>query len=312
MLLYSSPLFLEHDTGQHPERAERLRRITQHLAQTKLDQQCTRPEITPVSLDRLAQVHSRRYVEEIQEFAKSFGGYIEADTVVSRRSYEVAINASGAVCDAVERVIQGPDKQALCLIRPPGHHALENAAMGFCLFNHVVVAARMAIREFGIDRVLIIDWDVHHGNGTQDLSWRDPQIAFFSIHRYPFYPGTGSSDETGAGEALGTKKNLPVKFGTPRKDYLDRFTSELQTFADQMRPELVLISAGFDAHRLDPVGSLGLETEDFTDLTRSVIQVANTHANGRIVSLLEGGYNVDVLPLCVEAHLRELMPPVAP
>ena len=311
-MLYSSPIFLEHDTGQHPEKAERLRCVTRHLSEQGLDAKCRRPEIVPVSLERLGRVHSLRYVAEIDEFAERHGGYIEADTVVSRRSYHVALHAAGAVCDAVERVLRGDDRLALCLIRPPGHHALEKSAMGFCLFNNIAAGARVATREFGLERVLIVDWDVHHGNGTQDMFWRDPQVAFFSAHRFPFYPGTGDRDEVGAGAAIGTKKNLPVRFGTPRKDYLAMFTNELETFADRVRPQLVLISAGFDAHRLDPIGSLGLETEDFTTLTQCVLRVAEVHSGGKIVSVLEGGYNTDVLPACVETHLRQLLAATPP
>jgi acetoin utilization deacetylase AcuC-like enzyme len=306
-LLYTSPIFLEHETGNHPERSERLRRITRHLEQRKLIDQCRQVPVEPASLERLSRVHSREYIAEVNEFAANHPGYIEADTVISPRSYEVAMRAAGTGCDAVTRVLKGESKNALCLVRPPGHHALEKSAMGFCLFNNIAIAARTATKEFGLDRVLIVDWDVHHGNGTQDAFWEDPQVAFFSIHRYPFYPGTGASDEVGAGKARDTKLNLPVKFGTSRPDYLARFTTQLEAFADRLKPQLVLISAGFDAHALDPIGSLGLEVEDFTELTRVVQRIANTHASGRIISMLEGGYNVDVLPLCVETHLRELL-----
>jgi acetoin utilization deacetylase AcuC-like enzyme len=306
-LLYTSPQFLDHDTGSHPEKAERLRRATAHLAATGLDARCQRPEITPVSRERLARVHSLEYAAQIEDFAKRHGGYIEADTVVSPRSYHVALLAAGAVSDAVERVVRGPEKNAVCLVRPPGHHALPQSAMGFCLFNNAAIGARVANKELGLDRVLIIDWDVHHGNGTQDTFWEDPQIAFFSAHRYPFYPGTGAADEVGAGAARGTKRNLPVKFGTSRADYVKQFTRELESLADHVKPQLVMISAGFDAHRLDPIGSLGLEEEDFETLLRIVQGVANTHSAGRIVSVLEGGYNVEVLARCIEGHLRGLL-----
>jgi acetoin utilization deacetylase AcuC-like enzyme len=306
-LLYTSPLFLDHDTGQHPERSARLREVTRHLAQQGLDARCRRGEVTAISPTRLAYVHAPEYAAYVADFSRR-GGYIEADTVVSPRSYDVALHASGTACDAVERVLRGEDSSALCLVRPPGHHALPRAPMGFCLFNHVALAARVALRELDVNRVLIVDWDVHHGNGTQDIFWEDPQVSFFSIHRYPFYPGTGAADETGAGAGRGTKRNLPVKFGTTRQDYISRFRAELEDFADRVRPELVIISAGFDAHRLDPVGSLGLEEEDFTTLSQIVLDVARTHARLRVVSVLEGGYNIEVLPLCVAAHLRTLLP----
>ena len=179
--------------------------------------------------------------------------------------------------------------------------------MGFCLFNNVAIAARMAIAKLELDRVLIVDWDVHHGNGTQDTFWEDEQVGFLSVHRFPFYPGTGDSDETGSGPGLGTTLNLPITFGISRRDYVQQFTNQLLHFADKLKPQLVIISAGFDSHRLDPIGSLGLEVEDFGTLTKALIDVANDHAEGQLVSVLEGGYNVDVLPPCVAEHLTELL-----
>jgi acetoin utilization deacetylase AcuC-like enzyme len=304
--LYYDPVFLEHETGRHPENAERLRNIVKHLAQKGLDFKCERPSVEPVSLERLARVHRAEYVREVQDFSEGHGGHIEVDTVVSRGSYAAACKAAGAVCDAVQRLVKGVDSRALCLVRPPGHHALRSHAMGFCLFNNVAVAARMATAELGLDRVLVIDWDVHHGNGTQDAFWSDGQVGFMSIHRWPFYPGTGRADETGAGRGLGMIRNVPISFGTSREEYIRRFTDELEAIADKVRPQLVIISAGFDSHRHDPVGSLGLEVEDFATLTDRVMAVAATHAQGRVVSVLEGGYNVDILPLCVEAHLVAL------
>lgn len=306
-LLYYSPQFLEHQTGMHPERPARLARIMQHLTEKGLDQRCERPVWTPVSDEQLTRVHCPEYAEEVRKFAAKGGGYIEADTVVSAKSYDAARLASGAACDAVRRILDGGAKTALCLLRPPGHHALQRSAMGFCLFNHVAVAARAALAEFHLRRILIVDWDVHHGNGTQDAFYEDGQVGFYSIHRFPFYPGTGAADETGAGPGLGMTHNVPMKFGVTRDAYCDRFRSSLEKFAERVKPELVLISAGFDSHRLDPVGSLGLEVEDFATLTRIVRQIADQHARGRIVSLLEGGYNVEVLPLCVGTHLEGLL-----
>jgi acetoin utilization deacetylase AcuC-like enzyme len=306
-LLYYDDRFLDHQTGTHPERAERLTQVMRHLERQSLVGKCRRVDWQPATLDRLARVHRPEYVAVVEQFAKCGGGRIEADTVVSDASYDVACLAAGAVADAVDRVIRGEEKNAFCLIRPPGHHALERGAMGFCLFNHAAIAARVATAEHQLDRVLIVDWDVHHGNGTQDTFWADPQVGFFSIHRWPFYPGTGDADETGSGAGLGTTVNLPIHFGIERKDYLARFTTALEKFADKLRPQLVIISAGFDAHRDDPVGSLGLEIEDYPALTQTVQRIADTHAGGRIVSLLEGGYNPGVLAGCVEVHLQELL-----
>jgi acetoin utilization deacetylase AcuC-like enzyme len=239
--------------------------------------------------------------------AKSGGGELDADTIVSPTSYTVALEAVGAVCDAVERVLRGEDTNALCLVRPPGHHALASHAMGFCLFNNVAVAARTAVDELALDRVLIVDWDVHHGNGTQATFWEDGRVAFLSIHRWPFYPGTGREDETGGGPGSGFTVNLPVQYGTPRKDYLARFSAALQRFVAKVKPQLVLLSAGFDTHRLDPIGDLGLETEDFTALTSLVLDAADAHGGGKLVSSLEGGYNPSATAECVEAHLAQLL-----
>jgi acetoin utilization deacetylase AcuC-like enzyme len=306
-LLYAEPCFLDHETGDHPENAERIRHIPGQLAETGLLERCHRVEATPVDRRRLARIHSPSYIDEIWAYAKSGGGHIEADTVVSPASYQVAMMAAGSVCDATERLLRGEDTQALCLVRPPGHHALFSHAMGFCLFNNVAIAARTAADELGLERVLIVDWDVHHGNGTQATFWEDPKVGFLSIHRWPFYPGTGDEDETGGGRGLGTTMNLPIQIGTPRAEYVARFKAALQTFADKIKPQLVFLSAGFDAHRLDPIGNLGLETEDFVALSRAVLDVADTHANGRIVSVLEGGYNPQALADCIAAHLETML-----
>ena len=306
-LLYSARCFLDHETGHHPECADRIRSIPDRLEKSGLLAKCKRPVFKPVSRQRLARVHSSGYIDEIWAYAKSGGGHIEADTVVSPASFEVALLATGCVCNATERIIRGEDAQAVCLVRPPGHHAMTGHAMGFCIFNNIAVAARVAIDSLGLNRVLIVDWDVHHGNGTQATFWEDPQVGFLSIHRWPFYPGSGDVDETGGGPGLGTKLNLPIQFGTPRKDYLTRFQDNLDRFAAKIKPELVLISAGFDSHHLDPIGNLGLETEDFITLTNAVLDVAATYANGRVVSVLEGGYNPDALADCIAVHLAEML-----
>ena len=306
-LLYYDPLFLEHRTGSHPERPERLVQVMRHLERTGLDRRCVRPAWQPASHQRLAQVHTADYEATVDAFCQGGGGRIEEDTVCSTRSCDAARLAAGAACDAVARVLHGEDTQALCLVRPPGHHALRDAPMGFCLFNNIAVAARVAVQEFDVNRVLVVDWDVHHGNGTQAAFWDDPQVAFLSIHRWPFYPGTGRADETGTGPALGTKLNLPIEFGTPRGAYFDEFRRGLAHLAAKTRPELLLVSAGFDAHRDDPVGSLELESEDFLTLTNLVLDVADEQAGGRVVSLLEGGYNTGILAGCVALHLEAML-----
>jgi len=249
----------------------------------------------------------QQYSETIERFAAEDGGHIDADTIVSRNSYNVALRAAGAVCDALQRVLHDDDTRALCLVRPPGHHALRHAAMGFCLFNNVAIGARTATEELDVDRALIVDFDVHHGNGTQAAFWEDPRVGFFSMHRWPFYPGSGRADETGAGPGLGATANLPIEFGTPPDQQMQWFADELTRFADKLKPQLVLVSAGFDAHRQDPVGSLGLDLAHFGELTQIVLDVADAHASGRIVSVLEGGYNPPVLAECVALHLEQML-----
>lgn len=306
-LLYSDDRFLNHDTGDHPECGDRLRAIHERLKSSGLLNQVTAVTPQEVTEHQIQLVHSQQQIDAFDLLAKQGGGRLDADTVVSIDSPAVARLAAGTAVDAVQRVLNAEDHQALCLIRPPGHHATARKAMGFCLLNNVSIAAKSAIESSSVNRILIVDWDVHHGNGTQDIFYNDSQVTFFSVHRHPFWPGSGQSTETGTGDGLGHTVNLPLKFGVSRSDYLAAVQSSLETLADRIRPELILISAGFDAHHQDPVGALGLETEDFQLLTEIVQQIANVHCKGRIVSLLEGGYHTQKLADCVELHLRTLI-----
>jgi acetoin utilization deacetylase AcuC-like enzyme len=306
-LLYYDPIFLQHDTGRHPECADRIIPSARRLNLLAMHMGGVRPAWKPLSRELLYLIHQADYVDAVQNACLSGGAQLDPDTIVSPQSFDVALMAAGAVADAVDKVLHSEERQAFCLVRPPGHHALADRAMGFCLFNNVAIGARLAIAQHSLDRVLIVDWDVHHGNGTQDLFWEDGQVGFFSIHRYPFYPGTGAADETGSGPGLGTTLNVPVSFGTPRQAYFDRFRAALEQIAQRMRPELVFISAGFDAHRLDPIGSLGLESEDFGPMTHEIMEVARQYAGGRVISVLEGGYNPDAVADSVDVHLHELL-----
>lgn len=306
-LLYTSPRFLDHRTGEHPENARRLEYVTAHLETTGLLNRCTRPDWQPADNTTIGRAHDPHLITRLEQLAKQ-GGMADPDTIVGHESVDVARLAAGAVVDAVNQVIAGNDSRALCLVRPPGHHALRDTAMGFCLLNNVAIGAQAALHR-DLNRVLVIDWDVHHGNGTQAILYEEPRVGFFSVHRWPFYPGTGTVDETGTGRALGTTRNLPVIFGTSRREYESMVRRELEDFAAKLKPELVLVSAGFDAHHNDPVGSLGLEVEDFEWLTAAAVDIANTYAGGRLVSALEGGYNPHVLAECVATHLEGLMKP---
>jgi acetoin utilization deacetylase AcuC-like enzyme len=308
-LLYRDDLFLRHETGMHPERPERLRSVNGLLEKTGLPALCTPGTYSPLEEGAITAVHDRAMVESAKRVAAAGGGYLDPDTVVCPESFRVALAAAGACVAAVDAVIRGVDRTALCLVRPPGHHATPHKSMGFCLFNNIALAAHHAKAVHQLHRILIVDWDVHHGNGTQDIFYGDNEVCFYSIHRYGsgFYPGTGSANETGTGPGLGWTLNVPISFGTPRQEYLSRFTHTLEKAAEEVRPELVLVSAGFDAHRNDPVGSLGLETEDFTMLTDRVLDVAKVHCQGRMVSCLEGGYNLQALAESVGVHLERLL-----
>jgi acetoin utilization deacetylase AcuC-like enzyme len=308
-LLYSDPLFLRHETGRHPESADRLRSVSARLASAGLVERCTPGTYAPLGEDVVSQVHAPEMVERVRQAARQGGGWLDGDTFVSPDSFAVALAASGACAAAVEAVLTGADRTALCLVRPPGHHATPAHSMGFCLFNNIALAARHAKTAHGLTRILIVDWDVHHGNGTQDVFYEDAAVMFFSIHRFGhgFYPGTGAADETGRGRGLGYTRNEPIRFGTSRREYHERFRNALHESADRVKPELVLVSAGFDAHRDDPIGSLGLESEDFAVLTREVWEVAKVHAGGRLVSCLEGGYDLNALAESVAVHLSELL-----
>lgn len=305
-LLYRDPIFQEHDTGRHPENAGRLRAIDQRLAAGDVTQLYQAGQPRAATEKELGRIHSIEHIRYLQGLDEHGGGRIDGDTRMSPRSWEAATHAAGCAIDAVDRVLSGDHTKAACLVRPPGHHATPNRAMGFCLFNNVAVAAAHATQHHGLRRVLIVDWDVHHGNGTQDCFYDEEHVYFMSSHRDPFYPGTGARSETGTGAGLGTIFNLPCTFGISRERFLAAFEKRLHAAAEKCLPELVLISAGFDAHRSDPIGSLGLECEDFAALTTKVVDVANTHARGRVVSFLEGGYNPDALAESVEIHLRTL------
>ena len=304
-ILYRDPFFQQHDTGQHPENASRLQAIDDRLRESGLLDQYEAGTLRVATDDELCLVHTREHVQRIYELDERGGGSVDGDTWMSPRSHEVARTAVGCAIDAVTQVLDGKHQHAACLVRPPGHHATPDTAMGFCLFNNVAVAAGYA-KSCGLRRVLVVDWDVHHGNGTQDCFYEEENVYFMSSHRDPFYPGTGAKSETGRGAGLGTIFNLPTNFGIARERFINNFRHRVEEAADACKPELVLISAGFDAHRSDPIGSLGLESEDFKALTSIVMDVANTHAEGRLVSLLEGGYNVDALAESVEIHLRTL------
>jgi acetoin utilization deacetylase AcuC-like enzyme len=305
--LFTDRRMLNHRVpARHPERPERLDAILRQLQREGYHNTCPAGRVREATPEELARVHSREYLREVAELEARGGGMLDADTWLLPGSGLAARLAAGAAIEAVGFVMAAPHRRALCLARPPGHHARPSAGMGFCIYGNVALAAEEALTHFDLNRVLIVDFDVHHGNGTQEVFYHRARAGFLSIHRYPFYPGTGAKDETGAGAGLGSTRNIPLPYGTRPAAYQAAFRAGLETLADRIRPELVLISAGFDAHAEDPVGDLGLDIEDFAVLTREIAAVAETHAAGRIVSVLEGGYNVPILAGCVAAHLHAL------
>ena len=229
------------------------------------------------------------------------------DTPISEDSYDAALAAAGGVLAAVDAVMEGRIRNAFCAVRPPGHHSLPNQAMGFCLFNNVAIAARYLQKKHGVAKVLIVDWDVHHGNGTQEVFYDDPTVLYFSVHRYPFYPMTGSKAERGAGDGLGFIINVPLPAGTGDAEYRKAFREILMPKAMDFDPDFVLVSAGFDAHEDDPLGGMEVSSEGFAEMSRLVKQIADRCCEGRLVSVLEGGYDLEGLADSVEAHLRVLM-----
>ena len=307
--LVHHPICLKHDTGEgHPETAARYTVVMDALkGDETLWQNLIEIEAPAAPRGNILACHTPQHFKRIENAAEEGVEYLDADTVISMQSYEVGLRGAGAACRAVDAVMSGEADNAFVAMRPPGHHATREAAMGFCLFNNAAIAARYAQQKYKeIERVAIVDWDVHHGNGTQGIFFDDPTVFFFSIHQYPWYPGTGSRGETGHGRGRGFTLNVPVKAQTPAKEQRRMFEAAIENIAGQFKPDLIIISAGFDAHRTDPLGQLQLENEDFVSFTRTVKSWAKEVCGGKVVSCLEGGYNLKTLGETVRAHVSEL------
>ncbi|MBN1672710.1 MAG: histone deacetylase [Kiritimatiellae bacterium] len=307
--LVYDPVYKKHLTGpRHPESPARYDAIVSGLSDAGLLKRLEPVPVQPVPRAALLACHTAGYLATVQrDVAAGLSRLSTGDTAICPDSLEAALAAAGGVLGAADAVAAGTLRNAFCVVRPPGHHASAERGMGFCLFNNVAVAARHVQKTRKLKKVLIVDWDVHHGNGTQDIFYRDGSVFYFSTHQSPWYPGTGRADETGEGDGAGTTLNCPFPAGAGRAEIVGAFRNRLVPAADEFRPDFVLISAGFDSRAGDPLGGFRLSDADFAELTGIVCAIARRHAGGRLVSVLEGGYELGGLASAAAAHVRMLL-----
>lgn len=303
------PRFLNHDTGAgHPERRERLVATMEHLENQDWFAQLK--QVSPRVPERkwIETIHDSAYIDRAASTCKSGAPFLDVpDVSISPESYDTAMLATGSVLELADHVVSREFDNGFALIRPPGHHAENSTALGFCLFNNVAITARYLQQQHGLDKVLILDWDVHHGNGTQHSFEEDPSVLYISLHQYPYYPGTGAHSETGIGRAVGATLNCPMTAGSNDEDYRRAFTEKIIPKINEFKPDAVLISAGFDAHQADPLAQINLTTGCYGWMSQRIMEVADQHANGILISMLEGGYDLNALAQCVGQHLQVLM-----
>jgi acetoin utilization deacetylase AcuC-like enzyme len=305
--LVYDPVYLEHDTGTHVENIQRLTTTLSLLEESQLKDDLVLLSPRPATVDELSMVHAKEYIAQVERKCKSGGGWFDPDTVASPGSYKAAIYAAGGALIAVDAVMSKRTESAFALVRPPGHHATCWHAMGFCLFNNVAVAAKYALANYDIERVLIVDFDVHHGNGTQDTFYADKNVLYFSTHQYPFYPGTGSIDDTGAREGKGFTVNIPLIAGWGDSEYQAVFEDILAPVAMRFQPQLILVSAGYDAHWADSIALMQLSVSGFARLVEILKLLADTLCQGNLVFTLEGGYHHQALSTSILASLSILL-----
>lgn len=293
-VIFFDPLFEEHKTGYgHPERPERLPVAIKALQESGLLEQVEVRQPRDATVKEVELVHTDSYVKQVQEVADSGGGNLDMDTAVSPATYKAALRAAGALLDSVDGCIDGTFKHSFCLVRPPGHHALPGRGMGFCIFNNVAVAARYAQSEKKLDRVMIVDWDAHHGNGTQDTFYDDPSVLYVSLHQYPHYPGTGWVDETGQGKGEGSTINFPFPAGTGEEHYYEALERVILPAGRKFAPDFLMVSAGYDSHTGDLLCSMRLNDMSYRKMTDYLIRLADECCDGRLIITLEGGYNLN-------------------
>lgn len=306
--LITSEKFKDHITGPgFPESPERLDAIINHLELSGLIKELD--VVEPIRKDKnfCKLVHDNEYITRVRQACELGAPIVDTgDNPISKNSYDTALLAVGGITEAVDRVFTGKANNAMALLRPPGHHAEKGMAMGFCLFNNVAIAARYAQQNYEVEKVAIIDFDVHHGNGTQHIFESDPTVMYVSLHQYPFYPGSGSADEMGSGNAKGTTINYPLKAGVGDKEFIDIFNDSLSDKVLKYNPDLIIVSAGFDAHMDDPIGGLRVTTEGYHNMSKTITKIAGEVCGGKIISSLEGGYNLKALAESVAAHLKAL------
>ena len=302
-------IYIEHDTGPgQPESPARYEAVTKALNEAGLVEKMQSIPSRPALMEELEMCHVRGYIESAQRDAASGADTLRTgDTQICPHSYDVALRAAGGVMNAVDAVMTGKLRRAFCAVRPPGHHARPAQGMGFCLFNNIAIGARHAQRKHGAEKILIVDWDVHHGNGTQDIFYEDGSVLFFSSHQSPWYPFTGHQEETGAGKGKNCTINAPFAAGAGMKEVGGAIFDRLLPVADKFKPDLVMISAGFDSRVNDPLGHFQLTDENFITLTQELMKFAHSQCEGRLVSVLEGGYRLSGLASAVKAHVRALV-----
>ncbi len=301
-------LFLEHDTGDgHPERPARLRAIVENLRSEPLWEELKHSAAKDCDPRWLAEIHPPSYISAIENACKSDRRSLDSDTIICKRSFEVARRAVGSVVNACRMVVLGELDNAFCAVRPPGHHAEPERAMGFCLFNNVAVAAGYLQSQHNIERVSIIDWDVHHGNGTHAAFYSDATVHYTSLHQHPLYPGTGFENETGEGEGEGFTLNIPLAGNSGDSEYMSCFADKVVPAIREFDPEFIIISSGFDAHLRDPLAGMNVTELGFRGMTKYALELARECCDGNLVSVLEGGYNLDALASSVHTHLNSLL-----